>query len=306
MAYLLLTFIKWFFTASAFASSCCGQSPASYNVLSMNQRLSVSAGLSYSQTYGRYRHFSSSESGLEVWDDKKRESSSLLFNVAGALDSRQQVFINTAVVQGRYSDEVGKEQSTHLSDTLVGYSLEVLPEYTFSYWRPLVYMTGFINLPTGYSTYEMELSEGADVTGHNQWGVGLGITLKKVLFPWTLTLQARTLQLFAKTFGSVGVSDFYDSSAMLQVNYSSRLLGLQWNGGVTFNHLSERTIESDEGAPLVPSETSQNFVVVVGIQKPVTDECAAGITYSDQTLLGPAKNSLLNRSIGLNLVYTYF
>lgn len=306
MAYLLLILAlsSWF--PSAFASSCCGQSPASYSILSMNQRLSVSSGMSYTRSYGRYRHFAGGNEGLEVWDDKKREVTSLLLNVAGTVAPRQQMLLNTAIVQGHYSDESGSERSNHLSDTLLGYSYEILPEYAFSYWKPIVYVTGFLNLPTGHSTYEMNLSEGTDVTGHDQWGAGLGLTVKKVYFPWTLTLQGRTLQLFAKTFGDVRVSDFYDSSLALIVNHSSRFWDLQWNGGVTFNHLSERTTERVEGIPLDSSEASQSFSLLAGVQRPVGKNWGAGISYSDQTLLGPAKNSILNRSINLNLNYNYF
>lgn len=306
MAHFLLISVLFIMSPVALANSCCGQSPASYTVLSLNQRLSVSAGLSYLRSYGRYRPFANGQEGLEVWDDKKREVSSTIFNVASAFAPRQQVFVNASVLQGRYSDVTGVETATHLSDTLIGYSYEALPEYSFSYWKPVIFLTGFLNLPTGRSTYDMNLSEGTDVTGHDQWGAGLGVTLRKVYFPLTITLQARSLQLFAKSFTDVAVSDFFDSSVAFLLNYSSRWWGLQWNTGLTFNHLSERTTQALPGAPVDTSQVTQNFSLLVGVQRSISESWVAGLTYSDQTLVGPAKNSILNRSINLNFNYNYF
>ncbi|MCB0363669.1 MAG: hypothetical protein KDD35_13160, partial [Bdellovibrionales bacterium] len=262
MAHLFLILILFLYGQPLFANNCCGQSPASYPVLSQAQILSISTGISYLRSYGRYGHFGSSQEGLRVWDNKNREISTLTFSTAGNLAERHQVFLNTGILQGHYSDSSEEDSSTHFADTLVGYSFEVLPEYSFSYWKPLVFLTGFLNIPTGHSTYEMSLSEGTDVTGHDQWGAGFGVTVKKVLFPLTLTMQARSIKLFSKSFGNIQVSNFYDSSLAFLLNYSSRLWGLQWTGGVTFSHLSERTSQTGFGAPLDTSEITQNFTVL--------------------------------------------
>lgn len=284
---------------SVFANSCCGQSPASFTVLSMNQRMSLSTGFSYLRSQGRVRDNSEK---FYVWGDKKREVRSIPLNLASVFADRQQLFLNLVTMQGSYSDRNESGATTHLSDTLMGYSYEVLPEYNFSYWKPIVYATVFLNIPTGHSIYDSaRLSEGADVTGHGQWGAGLGITLRKVYFPWTITLQARTIQLLAEEFENSRVSDFYDSSAAFLLSYSSQWWGLMFNGGVTFTHLSERRLEPSQ----ITSSVSQNFNVLGGVQRALSGKWMVGINYSDQTLFGPAKNTLLNRSINLNFNYNY-
>ncbi len=300
MARLLLILVLNIYTLQAYSNSCCGQSPASFTILSLSQKLSVSTGVSYLSSQGRV--YDNSDE-FYLWNDKKREVRSFLLNVSSTLVDRHQVFINTSYLQGYYSDSFGVGYSTHLSDTLLGYSYEILPEYSFSYWKPKVFITAFLNVPTGRSIYDNNrLSEGADVTGHGLWGTGIGVTLRKVYFPWTITLQGRTLRLFSKEFESVRVSDFYDSSLAFLLNYSTRLWGLQFNTGLTFTHLSERRIEPVN----VTSGVTQNFSVLGGVQRSISESWVAGINYSDQTLVGPAKNSILNRSLNINFNYNYF
>lgn len=300
MAHFLLILLSLFMSRPVLASSCCGQSPASFTVLSLNQRLSLSTGFSHLRSQGRV--FNNSDEFF-TWDNKKREVRALALNVASVPADRQQVFVNASLLQGQYVDSEENQQATSWSDTLVGYTYELLPEYSFSYWKPVVFATAFLSLPTGRSIYNKGgLSEGTDVTGHDQWGAGLGVTLKKVYFPWTLTLQGRSIQLFAEDFGAVRVSRFYDSSLAFLVNYASRWQALQLNGGVTFTHLSPRTIAPGN----VTSGETQNFSVLAGVQKPISDSWAAGVSYSDQTLLGPAKNSILNRSLSFNFNFNYY
>jgi hypothetical protein len=239
---------------------------------------------------------------FHVWKNKNRQIQSLQLNLAGTVTSSQQYFITTSFLDGRYSDSIGSGSSQHLSDTQMGYTFEVIPEYSFSYLRPVVYLSLLANLPTGKSIYDdSSLSEGTDVTGHNQWGLGMGLTARKVYFPLTLTLQARSLRMFAKTFNQLNVSDFYDSSIALLFNYATRFKDVSLNLGLTAYHLSKRSIGT--GAE---SGVMQNLTVILGLQKPLNESWNVGLNYSDQTLVGPAKNSILNRTITLNVNYNYF
>jgi hypothetical protein len=281
------------------ANSCCGQSPASFTVLNLEQRLSLNLGFAYLRSMGRALH---SDEFL-IWDGKTREIRSLNLNLASSLASRHQVFLNSSLMQGYYAESNMTQTSNHLSDTLIGYNFELLPEYSYSRWRPLIYVSALINLPSGQSSFEpIRLGEGGDVTGHNQWGGGVGLTLRKVYFPLTLTFQARTLYLFAKSFPSVQVSGFYDSSLALLANYDTSIWNLTLNTGLTLTHLSQRRVEPAGET----SDVGQNTTVLLGFQRPLTEQWVVGLNYSDQTLLGPARGGLvLNRGINLNFNYNY-
>lgn len=295
---LLIFFMMLSLPSLGSANSCCGQSPASFTVLSLDQIVSVNTAYSYIESQGRM--LNSDE--FYLWDSKKRRVHSLQLNIAGTIADRQQYFISTALLNGSYQDSRENGSAQHLNDTQLGYTYEILPEYSFSYWRPVVYLSLMANLPTGNSIYdESKLSEGADVTGHNQWGLGVGLTLRKVYFPLTLTFQTRTLRLFEKDFGNLQVSDFYDSSLALLANYATSFSNIALNLGVTTNHLSARTI-----SPGGTSQSLLNSTIILGLQKVFDDNWSAGLNYSDQTLVGPAKNSILNRTVTLNMNYNYF
>ena len=166
-----------------------------------------------------------------------------------------------------------------------------------------MFVTAFANIPTGRSIYDPGiLTEGAGVTGHGQWGAGLGVTVRKIYFPWTLTLQLRSIELFAEEFGETRVSNFYDSAASFIVNYASRLWDLGFTAGVSYSHLSPRILRPSN----VRSSITENTSLLFGSQKVITDSWSVGVSYRDQTLLGPARNSLLNRSINISANYNYF
>ncbi len=280
------------------ANSCCGQSPASFTVLALEQKLSVNTTYSAIESQGRV--FNSDE--FYIWEQKTRRIQSMQLNVAGTWQSRHQYFLSSSYLQSEYKDNFSSGNASHLSDTVLGYTYEALPEYSYSPLRPLIYLTLMANLPTGKSIYDTStLNEGTDVTGHHQWGLGAGLTLRKVYFPVTLTLQARSLYLFAKKFSQIEVSGFFDSSLSALANYATRFYDVSINTGFTFNHLSPRTISPGE-----TSLSSQNITFIMGLQKPLNEAWNVGLNYTDQTLIGPAKNSILNKTISLNFNYNYY
>lgn len=280
------------------ANSCCGQSPASFTILSLEQRLTASSSYSYISSAGRV--FNSDD--FYIWDDKKRIIQAFQLNLASTLASRHQVFLNTSVLQGRYEDQIERASSQHLSDTQLGYTYELLTEYSFSYWKPLIYISAIANLPTGKSIYDdSSITEGADVTGHNQWGAGIGLTLRKVYFPLTITLQLKSLRIFSKEFNTTTVSGFYDNSLAFLFNYALSSYQVALNFGVTMNQLTQREISYS-----ATSGVMQNTTLLFGLQKIFSDSWSAGFNYSDQTILGRARNSLLNQTASFNITYNYF
>jgi len=264
----------------------------------LEQTLSVNASYSYIQAQGRIYN----PDAFVVWNNKERNVQAYQLSAASSFAERQQVFINTSLLSSHYKDVYQNGQEQHLSDTQVGYHYEVLPEYSFSPWRPVIHASVLANLPTGKSIYDnIKLSEGTDVTGHNQWGLGVGLTARKVYFPITLILQARSLQIFKKQFANVEVGSFYDSSVAFLTSYALPWKAITLNAGLTTNHLSSRTLGTGGS-----SDTMQNTTLLVGLQKSLNDTWNVGCNYSDQTLLGPAKNSILNKTLTLNLNYNYY
>lgn len=300
MVRILLIVLTLLVTLPAFSNSCCGQNPSSFVVLSQGQTLSLVTALSLVKAEGRVYE---DPNAFHIWKNKKRDVQAWQINGAGTFNERHQWFVNSSVLQGTYSDSVSSGTSTNLSDTLLGYSFEILPEYSFSRWKPIVFISALVNAPTGHSIYDRsQLSEGTDVSGHNQWGTGLGVTVRKVYFPFSVTLQGKSMKVFGKQFESVRVSDFYDSSAGVLVNYLTPFWHISTNFGLTFNHLSSRRIAPAD----ISSGSSQNTTTLVGLQRGIGEAWNVGMNYSDQTLLGPARNSILNRTVNFTVNFNYY
>ncbi|MCB0421611.1 MAG: hypothetical protein KDD61_11480 [Bdellovibrionales bacterium] len=300
MVRIFLIFLLNILPAKVIASSCCGQGPSSFLVLSGSQRYVVSTSLTYSDSLGRV---ADTDKVLTYWEKKSRSVQNLSISIGGTLRDRHQWFALTSLQKGTYRDSIESGTSVHLGDTILGYTYEALPEYRFSYWKPIVYLSPIVNLPTGHSIYdEAKLSEGADVTGHNQWGAGIGLTLKKVYFPWTLSLQFKSLYLFPKQFRNIEVSGFTDNSVAFMTSFASRFYELTVNLGLTMTHLSPRSLEGFD----IRSDASKSYTAMFGAQKSLTDRWTIGASFSDQSLIGPAENTLLNRSISFFTSLNYF
>lgn len=276
------------------------KAPPALQFLSLEQSLNISTSYSYAQAQGRVY---TDPNAFYIWTNKKRVVETVQLNVASAFTGRQQFFLTTSLMHSLYKDSIERGTAQHLADTLIGYTYEAIPEYAFSYWKPNVFVSILMNLPTGKSIYDHAyLSEGADVTGHNQWGAGLGLTLRKVVFPLTITLQGKAIRLFSKRFADTDVSGFYDTSLAILTNYATNYWDIALNLGLTFNHLTPRTLQQSQ----VTSGSMQNATVLIGAQKSLNDTWNVGLTYADQTLIGQARNSILNRTFSININYNYF
>lgn len=256
--------------------------------------------MSYTQSIGRVYE----ANDFYIWDSsKKREISGLNLNFSKALNERQQILINSGVLFSSFQDNTGLNQANHASDTLLGYSYEALPEYSFSAWKPNIHLSALVNVPTGHSIYDTNyLSEGSDVTGFNQWGAGVGVSMRKVYFPISITWQSKGLLLLPKKFSAVEVSNFWDISTAVFANYSTNFWGLSSTVGMTWNQTLPKTLVNTG----VTSSTTQVTTLIVSIQKVIDENFSLGISYSDQTLIGNPSNTLLNRIVSANLSYMKF
>lgn len=292
--YFVIVFL--FASIKSHASSCCGQAPTSFTVLSLNQKLSLTTSLSYTESIGRVYQDSDK---FFVFKDKKRSVETLNLSVASQVSERSQVFATLGHSKGHFESSGLSTSAQHISDTLLGWTYEAVPEYSFSYWKPTVYLSALVNLPTGRSIYdEQSLGEAAGVTGHNQYGVGFGVTLKKVYYPISLSLQFKTIELFEEQINKVQVSNFYDSSISFITSYNFQKVTTSF--GLNYNQLSKRTVNG------VSSEGSNNTMVLIALQTPINENLFVSLNYSDQTLIGKSRNTLLNRNLGLSFNYNYF
>ncbi len=294
-----LTIILIFYSKQVNASSCCGQAPSSFSVLTNNEKLNISTSFVKIRTQGRLIRNSGN---FYDWSNKKRTIQSFTFDISLSLEERHQINLSSSLNSGSFSSEFEKATSNNLSDTLISYTYELLPEYSYSKFKPQVFSSVFLSVPSGHSIYKKNgLSEGTSVTGHEQWGVGLGLTLRKVYFPFSFLAQIKSIRFFSKNFDNFSVSDFFDTSINFTTSYTTKFFNIIINSGLTLSHISPKKINTLRIKSLESISTGLFF----GVQKNISIDTSIGIIYTDQTLLGPAKNTLLNRSMSLNINHKF-
>jgi len=296
----IVTFIlTCLFTVFADASSCCGQSGGSFPVSYLKQKWGFNLGFSRSKTEGRVQGGSGRFVTFASGKDLIKDSAS--FDVVYA-PLNHQFFAKATLFRNSFESENLNQQKTDFSDLVLGYTFEVLPEYTYSKWKPVVYLSALVNLPTGRSVHDPNgLAEGADVTGYDQWGLGAGLTFRKVWFPVRLIVQLKSLSLFADDLSGIEVSGFREHSAGFTIGYSlSNFYDVSVSTGLSWQALEGREVDLNK------TEDSDFVSFNISIIKPLSDALALSLNYVDQTLVGTPENTLLNRAYSMNLNYNFY
>lgn len=278
------------------ASSCCGQSPSSFLVLRNYQTWFSGFTYGYTQTLGRLH---SDGKAFYIWpEEKKQITHSLGLNVAHSFYDHWQWNLKTSYLQRAYEDGGGSEQASGWGDSLVSFTYEILPLYTYSPWKPLVYLSFFLNIPTGHSPYEGELSEeGTSVTGYGQWGEGLGVTLFKVFGQSKATLQWKSMYYNQERFSETVVSNFFENGFFAQWSISTPLLSTELSLGYRWSELGKRNVDG------IPSENSLSNAIELGLSRSIYENYFLSFNFSDETLLGRSRNTLLGRNYAATFSY---
>lgn len=302
ISYIFL--MQTLYSSFVMASPCCGQNSSSLNVMTLRQDYNVSITQSQMTSLGRVYN---ATGDFFIWQDSKERSVSITqISLGLKLNERWQMFLGSAYQHSEYQSSGFQQSEKHMMDTSVGVTYELLPEYTFSYYKPIVYMTVFANLPTGHSVFDGQAGpENIKVSGHDQWGLGLGFTLQKILQPWSVMLQIKSLRLFSESFDQTSVEGFFDSSVQFMLGYSLPLWDLNLNFGITQLELSERQLSLSNSSNIsVPN--SRSTLLNFGLSKNISESMSMALSYSDQTLLGKPKNTLLAQGVNFILTYNAF
>lgn len=297
--YVLGFLVVLFYPLSALTNSCCGQAISQLPILFDHQSIQTVTSISQTETLGRV--FDGPD--FYVWSKKDRTSTNFNFSTSIQITDNKQFFISGAYHNTFFADINSNNNAKNFSDTLTGYSYEFLPEFTYSPVKPQGFVSFLLNIPTGHSIYDKNLlSEGTDVTGHNQWGIGAGLSLRKVFFPLSIIFQSRTLYLLERQFTYTKVLNFFDISNSLFFNFATNFWDISISLGLIRNDLSPKTISASTTKSMGSSVTSLIFV----LQKIVNDNISFSLSYSDQSFLGSPKNTLLNKTVSFSVALTKF
>lgn len=290
-------------TIEVFAASCCGGSPTSFLVPLNSEAIVVNVSNSYINGVGRAFQ---NNSDLVKWSEKERTINALDLSGSFLIGERFSVSGHGGIHFSQFKSDQQNSNSRdqQMTDLLLSVNYELLPEYTYHPYKPKIFTSLFLNLPSGQSVLEPgTLSEAANVTGHSLWGTGAGITLYKSWYPFILNQQLKFLYLFSEKLGGAKISDYYDfsSSTRFTLAFNRSINGFV---GVSWAYISKRNVNSfilKNVSNSLVALSSQSTTVNLGVSYSLSENLNLSIAYSDQTLLGLPRNVVLNRTYNINL-----
>lgn len=297
--YLFIFFICGWTAEQSWGAACCGSSSSLPSLIIGDESAQLGIGFSMESVIG--------DAGSERFsvfraDADHEKLQSLRISGAMLLSDRWQ--IGGAIPLSYRSREVGFQSahSSGLGDVSLNLGYELLPEWEYSSWKPHGFLFWNLLLPTGKSVDQSHLPWSVDAFGKGFLTASTGMVFSKVLRSWTFLIQAEVHYSFSRAIddpeGRYQLIPGWGGSLGLNAGYVvSRLplsfhLGVQpqWDMGIQ----SSGSIASQSGGRMVWNATSQ-------CTYSIDQDWNIGLTYLDQTLIGPARNTTLSRSVALNL-----
>lgn len=293
------------------AAPCCSGSSSIPAIITGDDRAQLSASLSHGTVIG-----DAPSEGLPVFRSELDSETTQTYRLDGAilLTDRLQAGAGLPILS-RSVDRPGTEASkSGLGDIDLDLAYEVLPEWSYSDWKPRGHAFIGLTVPTGRSIYESVEPGLVDATGKGFYRIQTGGILIKRFSIWDATLLGEIHRSLPRTFAptsvnpdTVRVDAGFGGSLAFGVGASpgggNLRLGFRvqpnWNSGKSITTVGTTT-ESDriqtvdtvlESSYLL-SESDGGTWTVYG-------------SYDDQTLLGPARNATLTRTLALGVQHRW-
>lgn len=181
----------------------------------------------------------------------------------------------------------------------------------FQAFQPIKYQRTFIfnsiNVPTSNSLYDSNEDFSVDAHGAGTYQAGLGVFHIENFKSWDVVLSSEVHHSFARTFEKGDtekeVGRFWGGSLSAGVGY------IPWRSKYRYGVNLTPRLEGDKSVTINDRQniSKQSLVwdSVFNVTYTMNAQYAFGVSYLDQTIFGPARNTLLNRSLSV-LFQTHF
>lgn len=167
-------------------------------------------------------------------------------------------------------------------------------------WRRLWFFQS-LNIPTANSNYDARERLSVDAHGTGTYQFTMGVFNISNFKEWDVILSPEAHYSFAKSFKRDG-----DTTELSGVPGASFLVGagyIPWRSKTRYGLSMAPRYEGSKTTRYNGEETKSDPSLVwdtsINVTRTINAEYALGLTYLDQTIFGPARNTLLNRSLGV-------
>jgi hypothetical protein len=300
---LVLSFFS--FERQCWAAACCARNSATPSLIVGDDEAQINFGVAFGNSVAR-----TMSNGVTVFNPSNVSDMSRNFRIDGAmlLSDRLQVGAGGSVVQREVVHAATAESAIGIGDARMSVAYEILPIWNYSSWKPQAYLFSGVTLPSGRSIYESQNNTRSDVTGNGFYTFSLGSLWIKRWTVWDVFLLPEIHYSLSRTFDyfgdSIGVSPGLGGSVGLGFGFSpgggNTRLGLRVQP-----RMDQPRSFSDQA--LMPSEQSHAMSCDVGLDLSyllgTTDTMM--LSYTDQTWVGPSKNTNLTRNFALSFQHRW-
>lgn len=231
-------------------------------------------------------------------------SQQIRFDAAALLSDRWQAGFTLPIVR-RSRDIVGNaSESAGIGDLSLTLAYEALPEWSYSPWRPkgFVFLQG--RLPTGRSRFDSGAALMMDARGRGFFGLGGGVVLLNHWGAWDAILLAEGHRYFSRNFtdSATGTDIHHEpgwgASASLGIGVSPGRGPLRL--GIAISPSVDAGV-SIRGALNFDTPSESSWTATLQASYLFSPEWSLTAAYSDQVLLGGARNAGLSRTFLVSL-----
>lgn len=293
-----MSLLLWILLASnaAWGAACCGSNGLFPSLIAGQERTQVSLTATTGQTVAEADPQGAIQN--RAADDIETRHG-LRLDAATLLSDRWQLGVNVPLV-ARYRDRTGvAAQSFGVGDVGASIAWEMLPEWTYSRWRPKGLVFGGVSLATGQGPFASEALYKIDATGRGYSTAFVGFLIHK---GWRVLDMALLSEAHLPLGGPI---DLTDGEVQLHPGWgatASLALGVNWGNfrlgtAVTWNREAGRRTTG-----LIESSGAATFAWPVTLQASylLSEAWSLSALYSDGTLLGGVGQPL-NRTLALVL-----
>ncbi len=300
---LLLSFVVLTHSNLAQAAACCGGTSAAPGLLTGDDTHQLTFSASSSSVIGDMP-----EQGWAVYRSSSTSEVTQSFRFEGAMlvSESWQIGLAVPLIRKEFTSLRGSDSATSLGDLSVTLAHETWPEFGYSAWIPRGFTFLSVNAPIAASIYETTRPGAVDAIGSGFWRVSAGALFLKSWNSWDVSLFGETHYSFTRNFqGYFGaerlwVSPGWGMSAVLGAGWSFASAPVRL--GARFQPILNqgRNTWYDSGTH-TPSASQLVWNSGLDLSWLASPEWSAVAAYTDQTWLGPAKNTTLSRTFAFNL-----
>lgn len=271
-----------------FGSACCSGGSSLPAIILNDDRWAFRLASSNSFTVGDVE-----DDGQATW---RRDSfNEQLFSLAPSFVYRWGDFWQTGLKASMQRRSLSESSHWGVGDSSLHISYEPFPLYTYSAWRPRFLMVGSLSMPTGRSSYDTT-RELLKATGTGFWAPSLTFIFSKTLGDFDLLLSGEAKYQVERSFRYEKVRPGWIFNSKIGSGYSWSRFRFGITAGPTYEE-KRRLLRSR-----VESPSKMLWDAQFDVSSLITSRVSAVLAYNDQTLLGPAWNVALERSLALSLI----